>query len=173
MCWQTEFDHVTTIPLGFKKGFAPGQAADWRRAYQYDFSILGGERPYLWNFVGNALASGVRIDMLRTIDRHWEWLGQFGPGIANLTSMWSDSLRGMRTPDYRQVLSIHSPVLLYCSPSVPGVPVACALCPGVSQSKLHTRYAHTTPTHSSSCPHNDAMHTTRALYTSIVVLSRT
>ena len=124
MCWQAEFDHVTTIPLGFKKGFGPGQA-DWRRGYQYDFSILGGERPYLWNFVGNALASGVRIDMLRTIERHWEWLGQFGPGIANLTSMWSDSLRGMRTHDYRQVLSIHSPALLGLLQSVCAWRVGC------------------------------------------------
>jgi len=47
------------------------RGGSWRWRFGYDVSLLQLERRYFWNFIGNALASQVRLDMLRTIEAHW------------------------------------------------------------------------------------------------------
>ena len=65
---QAEFPHVMSIPLGYKRGFwreIPGagggdvHAPRWVDGYVADERLLTLQRPHVWNFIGNALASQV------------------------------------------------------------------------------------------------------------------
>jgi len=57
------------------------RGGSWRWRFRYDVSLLQLERQYFWNFIGNALASQVRLDMLRTIEAHWLF---FEDGVVSL-----------------------------------------------------------------------------------------
>jgi hypothetical protein len=108
---QLQHAHVRSIPLGFKRGFwssplvlngAEVHSGDWRRQYRYDSRLLEVARDFLCNFIGNALASQARLDMIRAIQDHWDF---FSACFYKLTQMWNDEAKGMDTAAYRQVLA--------------------------------------------------------------------
>ena len=108
---QLQHAHVRSIPLGFKRGFwssplvlngAEVHSGDWRREYRCDSRLLEVARDFLCNFIGNALASQTRLDMMRAIQDQWDF---FSACFYKLTQMWNDEAKGMDTAAYRQVLA--------------------------------------------------------------------
>jgi hypothetical protein len=121
---QSEFQHVTSIPLGYKRGFWSQEplggrqgASDgpegpthairsregWRGGYRHAAKAASRERHYFWNFIGNVLASRSRVEMFHSIERDGDFFESIGPGFTRLTRMWNDEREGMSLSDYRQV----------------------------------------------------------------------
>jgi hypothetical protein len=87
--------HVHSIPLGYKQGFW----GDARHQSVLNLTSLESRpprRPFLWNFVGNMLASQGRVGMLQAIHEDWGEFAKLGPALLNLTQMWNDDKNGMQ-----------------------------------------------------------------------------
>ena len=84
--------HVHSIPLGYKQGFW----ADAAHESVLHVTRRPARRPFLWNFVGNVLASQGRVGMLEAIHEDWGEFAKLGPALLNLTQMWNDDKNGMQ-----------------------------------------------------------------------------